>query len=155
MSSITKKICFTLFAFSSLLTACTQPEATSTPTAATIDTPATTVTPPPVINTDTTITLSCSDALRQLIKSSEVFPNLDSLNIKHDGMENDTLLIKVSHSNEVEPGAFVDAADGFMRIDMKGEKLLRVMIAEERDDEVACDKKLLHYYITHCIGEEE
>lgn len=94
--------------------------------------------------------LTCDSVLHLLVISAGVPDELKDKLVAEDGGTYDTLLIKISHRNEAEPGAFVDAADGFLEIDMKHQKLFRV--AREVDSLIAvqCDTHILGHYISRC-----
>lgn len=94
--------------------------------------------------------LSCDSVLHLLVISSSVPAELKDKHVAEDGGNNDTLLVKISHENEAEPGAFVDAADGFLRIDMKYKKLFQVAREVDSLMEVECDPTILAHYISKC-----
>lgn len=94
--------------------------------------------------------ISCDSALFMLIQSTDISTDLKNKEFSIDGFENDTLLIKISHRNEVEPGSFVDAADGFLSIDIKNIKIYQVLYEVDSLNELKCDKGNLEYYILHC-----
>lgn len=94
--------------------------------------------------------ISCDSCLHLLIHSATIDPDLKNKLAINDGIQNDHLLIKIYHENEAEPGAIVDAADGFLSIDLKNRVLYKVIIEEDTLAEVKCDTALLNYYIVHC-----
>ena len=99
--------------------------------------------------------VSCDSCRRMLISSTNINIALKSTLSKEDGLNNDTLLIKLYHRNESEPGNYFEAADGFINIDMKKKKVFLVNIAEEKLEEVTCDKAILNHYITKCLSTQQ
>jgi hypothetical protein len=95
--------------------------------------------------------ISCDSLLKSLVKSTGEYPNQFNWEANQDGVSNDTLLIKVSHENEAEPGAYVDAADGFLSIDLKSHKLYVLNIETNTLVHAKYDESMLDYYIKHCI----
>lgn len=96
--------------------------------------------------------LSCDSVLHLLVISANIPDDLKDKLVAEDGVNNDTLLIKISHRNEAEPGAFVDAADGFLCIDLKNKNLFRVAIETDSLIAIHCDQHLLAHYIVKCAG---
>ena len=96
--------------------------------------------------------LSCDSVLHLLVISADIPDDLKDKLVAEDGVNNDTMLIKISHRNEAEPGAFVDAADGFLSIDMKNKNLFRVAIETDSLIAVNWDQYLLAHYIIKCAG---
>lgn len=94
--------------------------------------------------------LSCDSVLHLLVISADVPDELKDKLVAEDGGNYDTLLIKISHRNEAEPGAIVDAADGFLAIDMKHQKLYQVAREVDSLMEVKCDTHILGHYIARC-----
>jgi len=93
----------------------------------------------------------CDSVLNLLVYSSDLSSDLKGKTVTQDGLEDDSLLIKISHDNEVDPGAVVDAADGFLTIDIKNKKLYQNVIETNSLKEVKCDMDILDRYIHHCI----
>ena len=71
-----------------------------------------------------------------------------------DGITNDTMLVKIFHENEAEKDAFVEAADGWMKIALKHHKIFRVDIPLDTIEEVKCDTGVLSFFIDHCYSSQ-
>ncbi len=96
--------------------------------------------------------ISCDSCLHLLLLSSEIETELKNKSCRADGIENNILLLKIYHENEAEPGAYVEAVDAWLNIDLTTKKLLKVMISDGTSLPIKCDEQVLNHYISHCVN---
>ena len=96
--------------------------------------------------------ISCDSCLHLLLMSADIDPNLKNNSCRVDGINNNILLIKIYHENEAEPGAYVEAADEWLDIDLNTKKLLKVILSQDTALPIKCDEQILNHYIAHCVN---
>ena len=96
--------------------------------------------------------ISCDSSLNLLIQSTDISGELKNKEAIQDGITDDTLLIKLYHSNEAEKGSYVDASDGFLSIDLKNKKMFQLVVETDSLKAIKFDEKLLENYIKNCLS---
>ena len=96
--------------------------------------------------------VSADSCVHLLVQSTSINQQLKNELAKEDGISNDTMLIKLYHNTEVKPGSFIEAADGFINVDLKKKRVFYVNMTEEKLEEVTFDKVILQYYINTYVN---